>query len=610
MYVTAVPNRRSPPAILLRESYREDGKVKNRTLANLSDWPSPKVEALRLLLRGEALVPVGQGGLHIAASLPHGHVTAVLGTLRKLGLERVLHTRPSRMRDLVVAMIVQRVLSPASKLATARKLNAETATTSLGKLLGVEDVTEDELYEALGWLADRQPNIEASLAREHLQGGCLVLYDLTSVRSYARTCPLARIGHSRDGIRNSLQIEFGVLCNKDGVPVAVEVFAGNTGDPATLSVQIEKLRTRFGLQRVVLVGDRGMITQARLDQEIKPVVGLGWISSLRAPAVQALRRDGALQLSLFDQRDLAEISSPEFPGERLVACRNPLLAEERRRKRDELLAATEKALERIVAATARERNPLRGEEAIRRRVDAVIGRWKMAKHLRVLVTPTGLTVERDEVSIRTEAELDGIYVVRTSEPSTSFASEDVVARYKDLARVERLFRSCKTVDLEVRPIFHRDERMVRGHVLLCVLAYSVLLEMRRKLAPLLFDDEDREGATTRRRSVVAKARVSVSAEKKAASKVTADGELPVQSFQGLLEHLGTLCRNEVRVPGLGTTMTMMTSPTPLQAKALSLLGVDAMTMDVRVPVKLAPPPYSGPGKAGARRRRAQAKEGL
>lgn len=608
MYVVAVPNRTSPPAILLRESFREDGKVKNRTLANLSYWPETKVELLKLLLKDEPLVPVSGDAFDIVESLPHGHVAAVLGTLRKMGLERVLHTRPSRERDLAVALIAQRVLSPASKLATARKINQKTTTTSLGTVLGLSDVTEDDLYEAVGWLADRQPNIEAALAKEHLKDGCLVLYDLTSVRSYARTCSLARIGHSREGIKNSLQIEFGVLCNREGVPVAVEVFSGNTADPATIAVQVKKLRQRFGLSRVILVGDRGMITQARIDQDLRPARDIGWISSLRAPALQGLRQSGALQLSLFDQRDLAEITSPDFPGERLIACRNPLLAEERRRKREELLSATEAALEAIREATTRPSRPLRGKESIQARVERVVGRWKMAKHLVVEVREDGLSWKRDEASIRTEADLDGIYVVRTSEPASDFSAESVVGRYKDLALVERLFRSCKSVDLEVRPIFHRDERMVRGHVLLCMLAYAVILEMRRKLAPLLFDDEDKAGAAARRENIVRKARVSKSAEKKAATLETGDGELPVQSFQSLLEHMGTLCRNVVEVKSIRARMVMHTTPTEVQARALALLGVEAGGVDAPVVVKLAPPPYSGPGKAGARRRRAKPKE--
>jgi hypothetical protein len=570
MYVTRVPNRSSPPAVLLRESFREDGKVKTRTLANLTDWPEAKVEALRRVLRGETLVVAGDR-LAIERSLPHGHVVAVLGTLRRIGLDRLLPRRPERLATLALALIAARVVEPAAKLATARQLSEATASHSLGAVLGLGEVDEDELYRALDLLSAAQPAIERALARRHLKDGALVLYDVTSSYLEGRCCELARRGYSRDGRPDRPQIVFGVLCAADGCPVAVEVFEGDTADPKTLAAQIAKLKGRFKLKRVVLVGDRGMITSARIEEELKPA-GLDWITALRAPAIQALADEGGpLQLSLFDEKDMAEISSPAFPGERLVVCRNPHLAAERARKREDLLAASEKDLAKIQAATTRARNPLRGAAEIALKVGAVLGRRKVAKHFRLTITEETLGFARDAASIAREAALDGFYVLRTSvSPETLDAAATVLA-YKSLAQVERAFRSLKSIDLDIRPVHHRLAGRVRAHVFLCMLAYYVAWHMRRKLAPLLFEDHDRKAAAAARPSPVAAAEVSPAAHAKARTRKTDDGA-PVHSFRTLLADLATLTRNTVRF-GDKLPITVLSRPTPPQQRAFDHLGV-------------------------------------
>ena len=570
MYVTRVPNRGSPPAILLRESYRAGGKVRTRTLANLSRWSEVKIEALRRVLKGEAVV-APRGQLAIERSLPHGHVAAVLGFARKLGLDRLVPRRPERLATLALALVVARVLEPAAKLATARQLSEPSAAHSLGAVLGLGAVDEDELYRALDLLGGAQAKIEAKLARRHLADGCLVLYDLTSSWLEGRCCELARFGYSRDGQRAKLQIVFGLLCNAEGCPIAIEVFEGDTADPATLAAQVAKLKERFELGRVVLVGDRGMITAARIEQDLKPA-GLDWITALRAPAIQALAAEGGpLQLSLFDQRDLAEITSPDYPGERLVVCRNPDLAAERARKRAALLAATEQDLAKIVAATRRARAPLRGRAQIALKVGAVLGRRKVAKHFGLTITDEGLSFVRDEAAIAREAALDGFYVVRTSMPAASLDAAATVLAYKSLAQLERAFRSLKTVDLEVRPIHHRLAGRVRAHVFLCMLAHYVQWHLRRALAPLLFDDHDREAALAQRASPVAVARVSPAAAAKARTRRT-DDDRPVHSFRTLLADLATLTRNTVRL-GEAPPITMLARPTPLQDDVFHRLGL-------------------------------------
>ena len=578
MYVATVPNRKSPPAILLRESYRDGSKVKTRTLANLSHWPGAQIEALRAVLHGATSVAVLEEAFEVSRSLPHGHVAAVVGTMRKLGLGRLINTKSTREQQLCLAMIAARILHPGSKLALARQIDPQLGSSSLGESLGLESIDEDELYEAMDWLLERQGRIETKLARRHLSEGCLVLYDLTSSYFEGRRCPLARIGYSRDRKKNRPQIVFGLLTDAEGCPVAVEVFEGNTGDPTTVASQIEKLRGRFGLGRVVLVGDRGMITSARIEQDLKPQPGLGWITSLRSPAIRKLVEGGFVQMSLFDQRDLAEITSPQFPDERLIVCRNPLLAEERRRKREELLAATEKALEKVAQATRRNTNPLQGEGRIGLRVGRVLGRFKMSKHFLLTIEEHSFRYERDLGRIEQEAALDGLYVIRTSVPKAELSAEEVVHSYKRLSRVERAFRCLKTMDLKVRPIHHRLARRVRAHVLICMLAYYVEYHMRRALAPLLFEDHDKPMADRLRRSVVAPAQRSPKALQKAHTKKTAEGS-PVHSFHTLLENLATVVKNTIKPKGLELDpFVKITNPTPLQQKAFDLLGVSPLRM--------------------------------
>ena len=568
MYVEVVPNRGSPPAVLLRESVREGPRIRKRTLANLSAWPPEKVALLRHVLRGDPLVPPADA-VEILRTRPHGHVAAVLGTLRRLELDRCLDVQPSRLRDLSIAMIVARLFDPCSKLATARGLGEDTLFTSLGELLHLERADADELYAAMDWLLARQARVEAKLARRHLAEGALVLYDVTSTYFEGRTCPLAQFGHNRDGKRDKVQIVFGLLCNAEGCPVAVEVFNGHTGDPTTLAPQVQKLQERFGVERVVLIGDRGLITEARIRKDLQPA-GLAWITALRTTAIRHLVEQGTLQLSLFDERDLAEISSPDYPGERLIVCRNPLLAGERARKREALLHATEEALAPIATATRRTRQPLRGEAEIGKRVGAVLGRYKVGKHFRIEITPTSFSYTRDDARIAQEAALDGLYVIRTNVPAEQLSAPETVRAYKRLSATERAFRSFKTVDLHVRPIYHHLADRVRAHVFLCFLAYYVEWHMRRALAPILFDDEDPAAGEAQRTSVVAPAQRSPGAQRKAQRLCTEDGTA-VHSFATLLQDLATVAKNRVRLGGV--EVDIVTTPTPLQQQAFDLLNV-------------------------------------
>jgi hypothetical protein len=572
MYVVKVPNRASPPAVLLRESYREAGKVRNRTLANLSAWPEAKVDALSRVLKGQHPAAVPEGAFEITRSLPHGHVAAVLGAARELGLEELIDPAWSRQRDLVTAMAVAQVTEPDSKLAIARGLRAETATSSLGEILHLGGCDEDDLYEAMDWLAARQQRIEAALAARHLAGGTLVLYDVSSAAFEGRTCPLGAIGHPKDGVHGRLQIVYGLLTSKDGVPVAIEVFAGNTGDPKTVATQVSKVKDRFSITNVVLVGDRGMLTAARLREDVGPAQ-LDWITALRAPQVKALVRDGALQLSLFDTVDLAEISHPDYPGERLVACMNPFLQAERARKRESLLAATEADLDKITAACARARGPLRGKDKIALRADRVLRRRKVGKHFRIDIGEDRFSYARDPGSIAAEAKLDGIYVLRTSVHAGGMDSSQVVSSYKALAQVERAFRGFNT-DLDIRPIRHRTETRVRAHVFLRMISYYITWHMQARLAPILFTDDDRATAQAARPSPVAPATRSPRAQAKAAAKRTPDDQ-PVHSFHTLLRDLATICLNQIQpadpdLPGF----RLVTTPTPSQRQALDLLGVN------------------------------------
>jgi hypothetical protein len=574
MYVETVPNRNSRPAILLREGWREGPRTRKRTLANLTDWPPAQIEALRAVLKGDYHGLAPAGGFSIERTRPHGHVAAVLGTLRRLKLDTLIAPTRGPERDAVLAMIVARVLEPRSKLATARELGAATLSSTLGELLELSDGDEEQLYRAMDWLLPRQGKLEQALAKRHLSDATLALYDVSSTYFEGHCCPLARYGYSRDGKRDKLQIAFGLLTNAEGCPVAVEVFEGNTADPATLSSAIAKLRQQFALKRVVMVGDRGMITSARIRDEFDPAGGLDWITALRAPQILQLVQGGTLQLSLFDQRDLAEITDPAYPGERLIACRNPLMAEQRARKRNELLAATERQLNDIAAATRRTRNPLRGKARIALRVGSLLGRYKMRKHFRLTIEETSFAFARDDASITREAALDGIYVVRTSVAATALASEEAVRAYKRLAQVERAFRSLKSVDLKVRPIHHRLEDRVRAHVLLCMLAYYVEWHMREALAPMLFDDDDPATAEAARRSVVAPAQRSPRAQRKAATKLTDEGS-PVHSFRTLLSDLATVAKNRILPTAKQpVTFDLITTPTRLQQHAFDLLGVN------------------------------------
>ena len=575
MYVASVPNRNSPPAILLRESYRQDGKVKTRTIANISHLDSRQVEALRLALAGSLVASSSPlpDSFHISRSLPHGHVAAVLGCLRNLHLDSILNSAPSRQRDLVIAMIVARIIDPASKLATARGLHSDTLHHSLGETLHLDSADETELYQAMDWLLPQQPRIEQALAKRHLAHGGLVLYDLTSTYFEGRHCPLAKLGHSRDDQSGKLQIVFGLLTNAAGCPVAVEVFAGNTSDPKTVATQVTKLRQRFGLSDMVLVGDRGMITSARIREDLPASRGIQWISALRATQIQKLAAGGQLQMSLFDQTDLVEIAHPDFPGERLIACFNPLLAEERARKRPDLLAATEKQLEKIAAATKRSKRPLRGKQHIGLRAGKILNRYKMGKHFQLRIEEDSFHYERKTANIEREENLDGIYVIRTNVKQQVLSSQQVVASYKSLSGVERAFRSLKTVDLQVRPINHRLPDRVRAHILLCVLAYYVEWHMRQLLAPILFDDDDKPQAQAARASVVAPAQRSASAELKALTKQTGDG-MKVHSFQTLLGDLATIAKNRIQPKDNHIAVfDMLTQPTVTQQRALDLLGV-------------------------------------
>jgi transposase len=552
---------------LLRTSFRQDGKVKHRTLANLSHLPEHLIDVIRRSLKGEAFA-AAQDVLQTKQTLPHGHVHAVLGVIRKLGVDSLIASTPSRERDLVVALVAQRLLFPCSKLASTRHWHS----TTLAEELGVGDASEGELYQAMDWLLTRQPAIEAKLAQRHLGDNALVLYDVSSSFYHGRHCPLAQYGHSRDGKKGLPIIVYGLLTDDAGRPVAVQVYAGNTSDPKTVPDQVRKLRDRFGLERVVLVGDRGMLTQTQIDA-LREEPGLGWISALRSTAIRKLVQAGPLDRSLFDTVNLAEIRSPDFPGERLFACYNPLLLERRRQKREALLAQTEAALERLSRAVARRRNKPYEREEIGLKAGRVLNRWKVAKHFRLTIADGHLSWQRRDDTIAAEATLDGIYVVRTSEKARRMSAADGVRHYKRLTQVERAFRTWKGLDLMVRPIYHRVEPRVKAHIFVCLLAYYVEWEMRQAWAPLLFADEEVE-SDREERDPVDRAEPSASAKQKRKTKRTEAGH-PVHSFRTLLANLGARCRVTYQV-GAGNppaTYQQVPEPTPLQAEALQLLDL-------------------------------------
>src|SRR6516164_785599 len=547
MFIETVPNRDSPPAVLLRESYRdENGRTQKRTLANLSKLPDDVVAMLKAILKGGTLIGPGSDELQIERSLPHGHVAAALGMIRQIALDRLILSTANdaasrRYCDLVLAMMVDRLIAPRSKLGFVRAVDEETATTSLGEVLGLGKVKDREAYEALDWLLERQVRIENGLARRHLKDGVLVLYDVSSSYFEGRHCPLAQYGHSRDHRGDRPQIVYGLLCTREGLPIAIEVFEGNRADPTTLKSQIDKVKSRFGIERVVLVGDRGMITAARIRDDLK-VSSLDWITCLRAPQIQALaREDGPLQLSLFDERDLAEITSPDFPGERLIVCHNRELAKERARKREALLVAAERELARVQVQVRRKGSSLRTAAEIGLTVGEVVNTKKMAKHFALDIRDGHFSWARKVDQIAAEAKLDGIYVIRTSVPAEDLSPTHAVQAYKDLSRVERAFRSMKTVDLEVRPIRHWTADRVRAHVFLCMLAYQVEWHLRQVLAPLLFQDAEIDVMRAARVSPVAPTQASAAANSKKAIKRNANGER-VHSFAGLMDHLGSMTR--------------------------------------------------------------------
>jgi transposase len=574
MYIERVPNRNSPPAILLRESYREDGRVRKRTLANLSKLPPEAIAGLQTLLKGGTAVAELAETFTITRSLPHGHVAAVLGTARRIGLPALIALESSRERDLVLAMIVARMIDPGSKLATVRGFHPETCTSTLAEQLGVSQADEDDLYTAMDWLIERQADIENRLAQKHLSEGTLVLYDVSSTYFEGHSCPLVQFGYSRDRKRGKAQIVFGLLCNPEGCPVAVEVFAGNQADPTTLPGQIAKVRQRFGIHHVVWVADRGLLTEARIRDNLREVDGLDWISALTHTQIRGLVEQDDLQLSLFDQQDLVELTSEAYPGERLMACRNPLLAEARAEKREALLQATEAELDKIVAATQRDMRPLRGADKIGVRVGKVLNRFKVAKHFTFDITENNFSYQREQSQIDAEAALDGIDIIRTSVPAETLSADATVKAYKSLSTVEQAFRSLKTMDLKIRPIHHRLEDRVKTHVFLCMLAYYVEWHMRQALAPILVDDDQPEAAQQQRSSAVAPAKRAEVAQAKAQKKRTSDGE-PVHSFQTLLADLATIAKNHIQshLPQGRVAFEKLTRPTPLQQKALNLLGV-------------------------------------
>ena len=569
MYIERVPNRNSPPAVLLRESYREGKRVRKRTLANLSKLPDPAIDGLKVLLKGGTAVGELESAFNITRSRPHGHVATALGTLKNLNLHQIISSESSRQRNLVLAMIVARIIDPLSKLATARGLNEQTSLSTLGELLGVAKADEDELYAAMDWLLSRQEKIENTLASRHLKSGTLVLYDVSSTYFEGKTCSLAKRGYSRDGKKGKLQIVFGLLCDARGCPVAVEVFEGNTGDPTTLTPQIEKVRSRFGIENVVWVGDRGMITNARINEDLKKTPGVDWITALRGRSIRRLVEQEAIQLSLFDQQNLAEIESQDYPGERLIACRNPMLAEERARTRKELILATERELDKIVAATKREKRPLVDAGEIGVRVGKVLNRFKVGKHFQIDIGSGQFSYERNLVSIKTEAALDGLYVIRTSVEKQKLDAKETVRAYKSLSQVERAFRSLKTVDLKIRPIYHHLENRVKAHVFLCMLAYYVEWHMRQNLAPLLFDEDPSEHESFK--SDNSEEMTINSQQNDAVEKET----FPAHSFQTLLADLATICKNRVEscLSVANICFDKTTQPTALQQTALDLLSV-------------------------------------
>lgn len=568
MHIHVIPNRNSNPAILLRESYREGGKVKKRTLANLSRFPIDQVDTLRRALKGETLAPV-DSLFEVIDSKLHGHVGAVRLAMKRLGVDELIASKRSRERDLVVAMVAARIVEPDSKLATTRWWN----NTTLPADLGVDDADENELYEAMDWLLDRQSKIEKKLATRHLREDGLVLYDLSSSYVEGGSCPLVMLGHNRDGKKGKLQVNYGLLTDERGCPVSISVFPGNTADASTLVPQAEKVRQEFGIDRLVLVGDRGMISQKQIEG-LKEMGEVEWITALKSGQISKLLAGGTIDMSLFDERDLYEVTHPDFPGERLVVCRNPLMAERRARTRQSLIEATVEELEKVRGMVARGR--LNGKEKIGVRVGRVVNKYKMAKHIHLDIEADSFDYRVVGESVEAERAMDGLYVIRTSLAEERLSTEDAVRRYKDLAQVEQAFRSLKSIDLKVRPIYHHLERRVRSHIFLCMLAYYVEWHMKEAWRELLFCDEGQE--QKKARDPVAPAQRSTKALKKVHSKRLEDGT-EVNSFRTLLASLSTVVRNTCRRQGARPEeagFTMMTRANAKQKRALAL--IDTITV--------------------------------
>jgi transposase len=568
MYIENVPNRNSNPAILLRESYREGSKVRKRTLANLTKWPTLLVDKLRILIKNKDAVVADTSNFIVEQSLPHGHVEAVLGTIRKLNLDKIISSTPCRTLNLVLAMIAERLIHPCSKLATTRLWH----TTTLAKELSVEDAKVDELYDAMDWLLKRQNSIEKKLAANHLAENSLVLYDVSSSYYEGRTCPLVQFGHNRDKKKGLPIIVYGVLADSDGRPISIDVYPGNKSDPSTVPDQVEKIRNRFKLSQIVLVGDRGMLPQTQIDK-LKDYPGIGWISALKSSAIKKLVEQQHLQLSLFDQQNIAEIESPDYPDERLIACYNPFLAEERKHNRSVLLAATEQQLNKILKQIERRTKTPLTESEIGIKVGKILNKYKMAKHFAIIIKDNFLKWERNEEKITTEQMLDGIYVIRTSESSQKISAEDTVRSYKNLSSVERAFRCLKGIDVLIRPIRHRTADHVRAHIFICMLAYYLEWHMRKALAPILFHDEEID-LNKKISNPVTPAQTSTSAKRKKITKKTAE-QLPVHSFETIVQELGTKCRNRCRFNFFEESPSFYTYTelNPVQKKALQLLDL-------------------------------------
>ena len=575
MYIEKIPNRNSPPAVLLRESYREGEKVKKRTLANLSKLSDEVVDNLKLVLKGAKAFKQDSipDNFQIIRSLPHGHIAAVLGTLKNLGLPQIISEDSSRERNLVIGMIVARLINPKSKLATARGFHQETCSSSLGQILGIDKADEDELYDCLDWLLSKQEKIENKLAQKHLLSGSLVLYDVSSTYLEGTSCSLGKYGYNRDKKKGKTQIVFGLLCDAKGCPIAVEVFEGNTKDSKTLAPQIEKVRNRFGISKVIWVADRGILTTAKINESVKPVEGLEWITALTKPQIRQLVEAEAIQIGLFDEKNLVEFESEDYPAERLIACRNPLVAEKNKHRREGLLQAVEEELDKVVAATLREKRALKGEDKIGLRVGKILSKFKVNKYFDLEISENSFSYSRKQEVIDRETALDGVYIIRTSVSEEEMDSAGTVRAYKSLSQVEEAFRCYKSIDLKVRPIYHYREHRVKAHIFLCMLAYYVEWHLRKELAPLLFEDEETEITTTE----VIKA-IRSNAAKDKDNKKRNQEELPVHSFRTLLEDLATINLNKVEgnLGGESLRFEKITKPTQLQQRGLDLLKVSLL----------------------------------